>query len=65
VHPPGNISVDQGKKAKVTAALDKGIPFDVIMIDFRRAFDLVPFEHMLKKLEAHGIVGDVLKWITD
>ena len=50
---------------EVTAALDKGISFDVIMIDFRRAFDLVPFEHMLKKLEAHGIVGDVLRWITD
>ena len=50
---------------EVTSALDKGIPFDVIMIDFRRAFDVVPFENMLRKLESHGIVGEVLDWITD
>ena len=35
------------------------------MINFKRAFDLVPFEQMLRKLKAHGIVGDVLNWITD
>ena len=35
------------------------------MIDFKRAFDLVPFDHMLKKLESHGITGDVLRWIKD
>ena len=28
---------------EVTMALDDGVPYDVIMIDFRRAFDLVPF----------------------
>ena len=45
-------------------ALDKGIPFDVVMIDFRRAFDVVPFEHMIRKLEAHGVRGELLKWIS-
>jgi len=50
---------------EVTSALDSGLSYDVIMIDFRRAFDLVPFRHMIRKLEAHGIVGDVLRWISD
>ena len=40
---------------EVTSALDAGIPFDAIMIDFRRAFDVVPFRLLLSKLAAHGI----------
>ena len=35
------------------------------MIDFKRAFDLVPFKQMLQKLEAHGVTGDALKWLAD
>ena len=50
---------------EVTLALDRGIPYDVIMIDYRRAFDLVPFRHMLRKLESHGVVGGVLRWLSD
>jgi len=50
---------------EVTASLDKGVPFDVIMIDFQKAFDTVPFKHMLKKLKAHGVLGDVYKWIEN
>ena len=50
---------------EITSSLDKGIPYDVIMIDFRRAFDLVPFKQMLQKLEAHGITGDALRWMSD
>ena len=49
----------------ITAALDDGIPFDVIMVDFRRAFDRVPFAGMLAKAKAHGIDGRLLDWITD
>jgi len=41
-------------------ALDDGVPYDVIMIDFRRAF-----QHMIRKLEAHGIFGKVLQWLSD
>ena len=50
---------------KITAALDDGVPFDVVMVDFRRAFDRVPFDGMLVKAEAHGIDGDLLGWIRD
>jgi len=50
---------------EVTLALDRGIPYDVIMIDYHRAFDLVPFCHMLQKLESHGVVGGVLRWLSD
>jgi len=50
---------------EVTISLDAGIPFDVILVDFRRAFDMVPFTHMLIKLEAHGIVGQLLTWFKD
>ena len=50
---------------EVTSALDNGVPYDVIMIDFRRAFDLVPFKHLIRKLEAHGIVGELLQWLSD
>ena len=50
---------------KVTSALDAGDPYDVIMIDFRRAFDVVPFRRLLQKLQAHGIVGDLLGWFDD
>ena len=38
---------------EVTSALDAGIPYDVIMVDFKRAFDVVPFHILLRKLEAH------------
>jgi len=50
---------------EVTKALDEGVPFDVIMVDFRRAFDVVPFRHLLNKLEAHGIAGQLLGWFRD
>ena len=35
------------------------------MVDFRRAFDRVPFDGMLAKAKAHGIDGDLLGWMTD
>jgi len=50
---------------EVTTALDSGVPYDVIMVDFRRAFDVVPFDLLLIKLEAHGILGELLHWFDD
>ena len=49
---------------KMTAALDEGEEADVVFLDFAKAFDKVPTRRLLKKLEAHGISGKVLKWIT-
>jgi hypothetical protein len=49
---------------KITAELDSGKVIDVIYLDFAKAFDTVPHERLKKKLKAHGIGGNVLKWIT-
>ena len=35
------------------------------MLDYRRAFDKVPFRQMIAKLKSNGIDGRALKWITD
>ena len=43
--------------------LDDNQPIDVLYLDFRKAFDAVPHERLLLKLEAHGIVNPLLSWI--
>jgi len=45
--------------------VDRGIPVDVIYLDFQKAFDRVPHRRLIAKVEALGIGGDVLNWITD
>ena len=47
----------------LTEAMDQQIPVDVNYLDCRKAFDTVPHERLLKKLEANGIRGKVLNWI--
>ena len=37
---------------------------DSIYLDFSKAFDKVPHKRLLRKLEAHGIEGKVLRWIN-
>ena len=36
---------------------------DVAYLDFSKAFDSVPHQRLLKKTQAHGISGYLLKWI--
>ena len=36
---------------------------DVAYLDFRKAFDLVSHNHLLLKLQKHGIVGHIGNWI--
>ena len=43
--------------------IDKGEGCDVIYLDYSKAFDTVPHERLLKKLEAVGITGKILNWI--
>ena len=38
-------------------------PFDVIYLDFAKAFDAVPHKRLLNKLKAYGITGNILHWI--
>ena len=45
--------------------LDKGIPTDSIYLDFSKAFDTVPHQRLLVKLEGYGISDNVLNWISD
>ena len=48
-----------------TNSIEEGHPVDVIYLDYRKAFDSVPFERLLKKLHAYGVRGKVLLWIRD
>jgi endonuclease/exonuclease/phosphatase family metal-dependent hydrolase len=48
-----------------TELLDEGKCLDVLYLDFSKAFDTVPHKRLLHKLEAYGIKGNMLNWITD
>ena len=45
--------------------LDNNNPVDVAYLDFRKAFDSVPHQRLLKKLEGYGITGNLYSWIED
>ena len=47
----------------ITGLLDEGSPIDIAYLDFRKAFDSVPHNRLLLKLEAYGITGNLLGWI--
>lgn len=38
---------------------------DVVYLDFQKAFDTVPHARLVTKLQAYGIDGDLLRWITE
>ena len=48
-----------------TKWLDEGRSFDVVYLDFAKAFDKVCHRRLLVKLEERGILGDVLMWLKD
>ena len=43
--------------------LFKGDEYDIVYLDFSKAFDRVPYRRPLSKVKAHGISGKVLEWI--
>ena len=47
----------------VTKWLDEGSPVDIIYLDFKKAFDKVPHQRLLLKLNAHGIGNGMINWI--
>ena len=50
-----------------TSYIDSSYQVDVIVIylDFRKAFDKVPHRRLLLKLDTHGIVGNILRYIKN
>jgi hypothetical protein len=38
---------------------------DVVFLDFAKAFDSVPHERLLYKLEQYGIAGSLLTWFRN
>ena len=50
---------------EVTKILDKGEAVDLVYLDFAKVFDKVPHHRLFKKLEAHGLGGNVLNWIRE
>ncbi len=38
---------------------------DIIYLDFQKAFDKVPHMRLLRKIKAHGVTGNIHKWIED
>ena len=49
----------------ISRLLDESTPCDAIYLDCQKAFDTVPIRRLILKLEAVGIKGKVLEWITD
>ena len=45
--------------------IDNGQDFDVIYLDFKKAFDSVPHERLLIKIRSYGIDGDLYSWIKE
>ena len=39
--------------------------FDIVYLDFRKAFDTVPHQRLLTKLKAYGITGKLHTWIEN
>ena len=48
---------------RITEELDNGGSVDVIYLDFAKAFDMVPHQRLLRKLERYGVSGKALAWI--
>ena len=45
-------------------SLDKSAQIDVAVLDFSKAFDRVPHQRLLSKIEYYGVRGNTKRWIA-
>ncbi|KAF2353137.1 Reverse transcriptase domain [Trinorchestia longiramus] len=50
---------------EVNRASDSTKAVDLVYLDFQKAFDKVPHERLMAKVEAHGIRGNYSRWIRN
>jgi len=48
----------------ISRHLDNKEQVDMLILDFSKAFDVIPHIRLLRKLEHYGIKGKILEWIT-
>ena len=48
---------------EITKWVDDGSPVDVVYLDFQKAFDKVSHQRLLLKLNAHGVINWIEKWL--
>jgi len=49
----------------IADSLDEGVGIDAIIIDFSKAFDLIPHDRLLTKMEASGVDSKVVVWVRE
>jgi hypothetical protein len=65
------VSMDSGWDIQVkdcqdiAGSQDSGSRIDTIILDFSKAFDLVPHDRLLTKISASGVDSRVVIWIRD
>ena len=50
--------------ARYLRASDAGVPLDIAIRDFSKAFGTAPREKLLHKIEEYGVRGNLHKWLT-
>lgn len=48
---------------ELVSGLDRKHQYDLIILDFSKAFDRVPHERLMRKLDHYGIRGNTYNWI--